>query len=140
MLNWFYSLADRARQRARRRWTPEQATGRLGEDIAHRYLSKAGLTVVARNYRTRSSHSEVDLIAWDSDVLVFVEVKTRQTEEYGAPDRAIGEEKERALLRAAREYSARVDVPWERVRFDIVNVVLAGRPAVTHFRNALRPV
>ncbi|MGH9663487.1 MAG: YraN family protein [Bryobacteraceae bacterium] len=140
MLNWFYALADRARQRARsRRWKAEQATGRMGEDLAHRHLSRAGMIVVARNYRTRSGRAEVDLIAWDSDILVFVEVKTRQNEDFGAPDRAIGEEKERALCRAAREYSGRIDVPWERVRFDVVNVVLAGTPVVTHLRNALRP-
>jgi len=140
MLRVLYEFSDSIRQRARRRqWVADQATGRLGEDIAHRHLGRAGLIVVARNYRTRSGHAEVDLIAWESSTLVFVEVKTRQTEEYGTPDRAIGEEKERSLYRAAREYSRRIDVPWERVRFDIVNVVLTTPTQVTHIRNALRP-
>lgn len=67
-------------------------------------------------------------MAWDGDVLVFVEVKTRASEEFGVPDRAVDREKQRLLDRAARDYSRRAGVPGDRVRFDIVNVVMDDPP------------
>ena len=72
--------------------------------------------------------------------LVFIEVKARQSEEFGAPDRAIGAEKLRHMERAGRDYARQADVAWVKVRFDIVNVLLRTPPAVTHLRNVLRAV
>lgn len=115
---------------------PDQALGRRGEDLAHRFLQGAGMAVVARNYRMASGAGEVDLIGWERDTLVFVEVKSRQTADYGAPERAIGEEKERSLVRAAREYARHAGVPWERVRFDVVTVVFSSPPVIAHWRDA----
>src|SRR5689334_17626740 len=72
-----YRIADRIRQRGRARaWETTRALGRRGEDIAHRYLQREGMTVVARNYRTATGAGEIDLVAWHGDTLVFVEVKT----------------------------------------------------------------
>ena len=133
-----YKFVDRLRQRARvRLMTADHALGRRGEDIAHRFLQRSGMVVVDRNYRKASGGGEVDLIGWEGDVLVFVEVKSRANDEYGAPDRAIGAEKQLSLIRAAREYARHADVPWEKVRFDVVTVVFAKPPEVTHFRDAL---
>jgi putative endonuclease len=120
-----------------RHMTPDHALGRRGEDIAHRFLQRSGMIVVDRNYRMASGGGEVDLIAWEADVLVFVEVKSRSTDEYGAPDRAIGAEKQASLLRAAREYARHADVQWDKVRFDVVNVVFDKPPKVRHYRDAL---
>lgn len=129
-------LADILRHRARlRRMTEEHALGRRGEDIAHRFLQRAGIVIVDRNYRTATGSGEVDLIGWDGNRLVFFEVKSRTTDEYGAPDRAVGEQKRVSLMRAAREYSRHAEVPWERIRFDVLNVVFTTPPAVTHFRD-----
>jgi len=90
------------RNRLRRlSWNSGHASGRRGEDVAHRFLQKRGYTVVARNYRTRNRFAEVDLIARDGEFLVFVEVKSRATEEFGEPDRAVDAEKQRNLQRAA---------------------------------------
>lgn len=111
----------------------EHALGRRGEDIAHRFLQRAGIVVVDRNYHMASGAGEVDLVGWEGDTLVFVEVKARKTDEYGAPDRAIGPEKQRSLIRAAREYARHAEVPWDKVRFDVVTVVFAAPPVVTHF-------
>src|SRR5271155_1503497 len=77
----------------RRVWTPDLATGRRGEDLAHRYLRGKGFTIVARNYRLAAGDAEADLIAWEGDHLVFVEVKSRQSGEFGPPERAVGNEK-----------------------------------------------
>jgi putative endonuclease len=136
MLTRLYEFADVLRHHGRRKHlTPDHALGRRGEDIAHRFLQRAGLIVVARNFRMASGAGEIDLVGWERDTLVFIEVKARQTDEYGAPDRAIGPEKRSSLLRAAREYARHAEVPWEKVRFDVVNVVFSTPPSITHFRD-----
>jgi putative endonuclease len=133
-----YEFADLLRHHGRRRhMTDDHALGRRGEDVAQRFLQRAGFVIVDRNYRMASGAGEVDLVGWEADTLVFVEVKSRKTEEHGAPDRAIGIEKQSSLMRAAREYARHAEVPWEKVRFDVVNVVFTTPPAVTHFRDAL---
>jgi putative endonuclease len=134
ILEFFDWLRDVAR---RRTWTPALALGRRGEDLAHRYLRRRGFIIVARNYRLSSGDAEADLIAWDGETLVFVEVKSRSTAEFGPPERAIGEEKRTHLLRIAREYTRKAGTPWERIRFDVVSVVLAKPPAIEHYRDAL---
>lgn len=142
MLLWLYQACDGWRDRARkRRWNSTRASGRRGEDLAQRYLQRHGLTVVARNWQREEGGGEIDIIAWDlaadPQKLVFVEVKSRQTEEYGSPDRAIGEEKEESLVRAARTYARRARVPWEQVRFDVVNVVFTPQLEITHRQDCL---
>jgi len=124
--------------RRRRLWSRDLATGRRGEDLAHRFLRRQGFTVVARNYRLPSGDGEADLIAWEGPALVFVEVKSRETAEYGPPERAIGEQKRAHLLRVAREYTRKTQTPWDRVRFDVVTVVLSRPPRLTLFRQALK--
>jgi putative endonuclease len=138
MLRKLYQLADRLRHRARQRhMTEDHALGRRGEDIAHRFLRSAGIIIVNRNYRMSSGAGEVDLIGWHADTLVFIEVKTRQTAEYGSPDRAIGLAKQSSMIRTAREYARHAEVPWEQVRFDVVTVVCSTPPEVTHLRDVL---
>jgi putative endonuclease len=135
-----YTFADLLRQHARQRhMTEDHALGCRGEDIAQRFLQRAGLVIVDRNYRMASGAGEVDLVGWEGETLVFVEVKSRKTDEYGAPDRAIGQNKRSSLIRAAREYARHAEVPWERVRFDVVNIVFSAPPAVTHFRDVFGP-
>ena len=127
-------------QGRRRRWKPDLALGRRGEDLAHRYLKKRGYVIVARNYRLAAGDAEADIIAWQEDTLVFVEVKSRQTDEFGAPERAVGPEKEAHLRRVAREYTRKAGIAAEQVRFDVVTVVFApaGRrnPAIQLLPNA----
>lgn len=138
MLGFIYRLSDYLRHRARRkRWTADLAAGRRGEDIAHRFLQRMGMTVVGRNYRMESGAGEIDLIAWDGETLAFVEVKSRGTDDYGAPDRAIGPQKLQTLLRAARDYARRSETPWDKVRFDVVCVLLRSPPEITHYRDVL---
>jgi len=117
------SLLFRAGDALRRRRHPEDH-GRIGEDLAHRYLRRRGCTVVARNYRTPSGSGEIDIVAWEGGKLAFVEVKTRATAEFGAPEGAVDIEKRARLRRAAYDYARRANIPWEQTRFDIVSVVL----------------
>ncbi|HZT29579.1 MAG TPA: YraN family protein [Bryobacteraceae bacterium] len=134
-----YRLADalRGRRRARSE-SPEAAHGRRGEDLAQRHLQQRGLTVVARNWRPRSGPGELDLVAWEGATLVFVEVKTRASDDVRSPESAVDAEKREHLRRAAREYARRSGVPWEQARFDIVSVVLENPPAVRWIRDAFR--
>lgn len=132
------ALLDRLRDTRRRKlWTRDQATGRRGEDLAHRYLRKHGFVIVARNYRLSAGDAEADLIARDGDELVVVEVKTRESDAFGPPDRAIGIEKQRALKRVAREYARRAGVSEAQVRFDVVAITLKPRVHIEHFRGNL---
>lgn len=121
----------------RRKWPATLALGRRGEDLAHRFLRSKGFIIAARNYRLSSGDAEADLIAWDGDTLVFVEVKSRESADFGPPERAIGEEKRQHLLRIAREYIRKSATPWSRIRFDIVSVLMTKPPAIEHFRDAL---
>ena len=129
---------DRLRDLRRRRiWTADQSAGRRGEDLAHRFLRRQGFTIVARNYRLPTGDAEADLIAWEGSTLVFVEVKSRASEEYGPPERAIGDEKRRHLLRLARAFTRKSETPWEQVRFDVVTVVFSRPPEIKLVRNAI---
>jgi putative endonuclease len=129
---------DRLRDFRRRRiWTADHASGRRGEDLAHRFLRRQGFTIVARNYRLASGDAEADLIAWEGSTLVFVEVKSRASAEFGPPERAIGDEKRRHLLRLARAYTRKSETPWEKVRFDVVTVVFSRPTQIQLIRNAI---
>jgi putative endonuclease len=131
VIAWLYRIGDRLRHRARRASLPLGAVnGRLGEDLAHRLLRKHGFTIVARNYRPPSGGGEIDLIAYDGGRLVFVEVKTRASTDFGAPEDAVDQEKQIFIERAARDYARRREVDWNAVRFDVVNVVLGDPPQI----------
>ena len=126
-----FQLMDWLRHRARsKRVSPDLALGQRGEDLAHRFLRDKGYTVVARNYRLASGDAEADIIAWHDDALVFVEVKSRSTDEFGPPEGAVNPEKARHIRRVAREYARKADVPLDRVRFDVVSVVFSKPPNV----------
>ena len=125
--------------RRSRQWSATLASGRRGEDLAHRFLRRQGFVVVARNHRLATGDAEADLIAWEGEALVIVEVKSRGSADHGPPDRALSEEKFHHMRRVAREYAAKTATPWEQVRFDVVTVVLTDPPEVTLHRGVARP-
>jgi len=134
MTGLLYRAADALRHRVQ-----PADHGRLGEDLAHRYLRRRGLTIVARRYRPPAGGGEIDLVAWQGETVVFVEVKTRATAEFGTPDRAVDREKQSYLRRAGRDYARRAGIDWSRVRFDIVSVVLTHPPFIEWFPDAFAP-
>jgi putative endonuclease len=111
-------------------------TGRRGEDLAHRHLRAKGFVVVARNWRPPQGGGEIDIVAWEGDWLVFVEVKTRTSAQWSAPERDIDAEKINTLRRAARDYVRRANADESRVRFDAI--LVTGR-AIDHLRDAFAP-
>jgi putative endonuclease len=132
-------LSDRVRQsKETKTLTAEAALGRKGEDLAHRYLQKAGYAVVARNYRA-GADSEIDIVARKNDLVVFVEVKSRRTAEYGAPERAIDSKKHKNIMRGARAFTTRGALDWSQVRFDVISVVFTDPPSILHQQDAFYP-
>jgi putative endonuclease len=111
-----YRIADACRYRK------HGNLGQRGEDLAHRHLRRNGFTVVARNWRPPQGGGEIDIVAWEGDALVFVEVKTRASGEWSAPERDIDAEKINALRRAARDYVRRSGADESRVRFDAIAI------------------
>ncbi|MDG3005292.1 YraN family protein [Paludisphaera mucosa] len=108
--------------------------GDRGERAAARLLRREGLRVLRRGYRT--AHGEIDLIARDGDVLVFVEVKARRR---GVPAEAVTVEKQRRLTLAALHFLKRHGLLECRSRFDVVSVLWPdddGEPTLEHYRDA----
>ncbi len=130
LLKPLYRIADALRYRK------HGDVGRFGEDLAHRYLRRNGFTVVARNWRPPQGGGEIDIIAREGDWLVFVEVKTRSSGQWSAPERDIDNEKIAYVRRAARDYIRRSNADESRIRFDAVSIT--GRK-VSHLRDAFPP-
>ncbi len=100
------------------------ATGRLGERIAQRFLESLGYRVIDQNVLYRGG--EIDLVAWQGETLVFVEVKTRTTAALASTLESVHTSKQRRLVRAAEAYLARAGLHPGETRFDVVVVVGVG--------------
>ncbi|MEQ1861034.1 MAG: YraN family protein [Chthoniobacteraceae bacterium] len=115
------------------------ALGRLGEDLAAKHLRRNGYKVLYRNFRHKRG-GEVDIVCRDkrSGELVFVEVKTRTSRDFGAPSHAVDAEKRDLIARGAIAWLRLLDFPDIRYRFDIVEVIAprGGRAEVTVLENA----
>lgn len=129
---------DRVRHRLRsRRMAPSKALGSRAEDMAHRYLQRLGYRVVARNYRPPSGHGEIDIVAFEGNTLVCVEVKARTTDEVSAPERAVGKLKRAALEAASIACARRYGVSPSDVRFDLLAIVMTTPPSIRLDRGSL---
>ena len=100
----------------------------LGERAARKQLKRAGLKFLTANFR--SARGEIDLVFHDQDCLVFVEVKTRSSEEWVRPAAAVNKERRQRLTRAALDYLRLLKNPAVKVRFDIVEVLLENGAAM----------
>jgi putative endonuclease len=103
-------------------WTRKQL-GAYGEQLAEKELAGRGYRIAERNWRCRTG--EIDRIAWDGDVLVFVEVRTRRyTGTFGTPEESVDSRKQRQVRETAQVYlhMCRLHDAW--VRFDLISVYL----------------
>jgi len=106
--------------------------GRLGEAYAAAYLEQRGYRLVAanftlpvgRNLRGAVVNNEIDLVAYDGEILCFVEVKTRSSDWFAPPQINVDLRKRRQVARAARAYRRLFELENEPYRFDVVTVVL----------------
>lgn len=108
--------------------------GREGEDRAARYLSKQGYRVIERNYSTRNG--EIDLIAIENGTVVFVEVKTRTSDAYGAPELAVNPQKQKKMIKAALSYIKYKKLHQVPCRFDVIAISGPNDAYVELIRNA----
>jgi putative endonuclease len=96
-------------------------TGRKGERLACRFLMRQGFDILARRFR--GHQGEIDLIAFEGTTLVFIEVKTRSSRDYGDPWEFVDWEKQQRFRLTAEEFIARYDIAQYAYRFDIVSVI-----------------
>lgn len=117
--------------------TSQQEQGKKGELIALEYLKSKGYNILEQNWT--SGHLEVDIIASTSDFIVIVEVKTRKSSTFGAPEDFVTKLKQRNLIRAASNYITKTGFTKE-VRFDIISVIAdGGVESVKHLEDAFKP-
>jgi len=116
----------------------EEPRGRRGEKLAARFLKRQGYRILRRNCRNK--YGEIDLVARDGNEVVFVEVKTRVSGDWGDPAKAVNRPKQRRLRLAAERFATRAEIRDFPLRFDIVAIVLPddGAPDIRHYRNAFR--
>jgi putative endonuclease len=109
-------------------------TGNKGENLAADFLIRKGFQVVAKNYRY--SRGEIDLIVQQNDWLIFVEVKTRSSSQFGEPEEFVDVAKATKIFEAAEGYIFSNN--WlGHVRFDVVSVKLGADIEITHFEDAI---
>jgi putative endonuclease len=115
-----------------------QKLGKTGEDLAVRELTARGYAILDRRYRTR--RGEIDIVCEDRGMIVFVEVRTRTTREFGRPEESVNELKRRKVTAMAVDYLARRRMTERPCRFDVVAIESAeygGRePRITVYENA----
>ncbi|MEI6084406.1 MAG: YraN family protein [Verrucomicrobiota bacterium] len=102
--------------------TAKMALGERGEQFAAKYLRRHGYKILVRRFKTRAG--EMDIICRHKDWLVFVEVKTRKSDDYGQPSEAVTREKQKHMSKVALEYLRMLGNPPIHWRFDIVEVIL----------------
>lgn len=112
--------------------------GGWGETIAAEYLTGNGYVILERNFRTQ--YGEIDLIALDKEILVFVEVKTRTSRKFGYPEEAISPKKKEHLLASAQSYLQTHQEMERDWRIDVLAIERIDRnslPEITQFENII---
>ncbi len=114
---------------------PRTQVGRTGEDLAFKLLKKKGYRILERNYK--SPLGEIDIIAREGKTLVFVEVKTRSTADFGTAKWAVDPRKQRKVSMVALDYLKRNSLLEQPARFDVVAIDLdQEREKIELFQNA----
>jgi putative endonuclease len=115
------------------------AHGKRGEELAAEYLERLGFQILARNWRSTFTRNEIDIVAKDGDCIVFVEVKSARTRQFGEPLSWITPRKQAAIINAARAYMAQLEDPSTDFRFDAIAIApsrTTGQPAIDHVCSA----
>lgn len=115
-----------------------QVLGKMGEEIAVRYLQQKGYVIIDRNVRLRVG--EIDVVAKDDDTLVLVEVRTRRSARFGTALESVGPQKRRQLWRTATHYIASKNLHESDCRIDVISVSWSPSkdgPIIEHIENAI---
>ena len=129
-----------ARRRGRESVLPAHLlTGIEGEDAAYFCLRRKGYVVVARRWSAGNLPGDIDLIAWQGELLCFIEVKTRTARDLSPAEIAVDSHKRNTLRRLARQYVRQLPLPQApEIRFDVVSVYLVPgeEKQFAHFENS----
>jgi len=131
------ALSNRWRRRFSRSSPDHIKRGAIGEKLACRYLRRNGYKILYRNFRGRTG-GEIDIVCRNGDTLVFVEVKTRSSEDFGRPFETIGRDQQHRISRGALAWLRMLDNPDILFRFDVVEVVMSenSKPRLELIKNA----
>ncbi|MDX1621373.1 MAG: YraN family protein [Nitriliruptorales bacterium] len=114
--------------------------GEQGEQLAAELLTAHGLQIVARNWRLSSGavRGELDIVALDHDQaqVVVCEVKTRRDRAFGGPLAAVTPQKQAKLRQLALAFVSEAELPYYRIRFDVVGIIWGSPPEVLHLEGA----
>ena len=108
--------------------------GAAGEKIAREYLEKSGYKILNTNFHY-SKYSEVDIIEKEKNTIVFVEVKTRSTTNYGHPFESINPKKLEHIYAAALYYLQQTKEQHKNFRIDVISVLTPENPKIEHLKN-----
>jgi putative endonuclease len=122
LLEQFAHVSDGLSTRFRRQQPDHLELGRRGEEAAYFYLRRHGYIVVARGWRSGKVRGDLDLVAWEKDVLCFVEVKTRTSRSFATAESSVDDDKTRVLRRMARQYLHMLPIAPNQVRFDVLSI------------------
>ena len=112
--------------------------GKIGEELAAQYLVDKGYVILERNWRAH--RKEIDIIAIDDNDIVFVEVKTRQDDEFGSPEMAVNQKKRAHIYAAASSYYYEHKIDLD-VRFDVIAILYHdGTPEINHIVDAFHSI
>jgi putative endonuclease len=114
--------------------------GTRGERVAARHLKRLGYRILKKNYTC--AVGEIDIIAADGDQVVFVEVKTRRSDEAADPENSVNRAKQRKIIRTAKVFLSQYGAQNIASRFDVISVLLpdGGKAAIEHFIDAFAAV
>ena len=113
------------------------SVGAIGEQLARKFLKRLGYRILETGFSVRQG--EIDIIAVDKRVVVFVEVKTWTRSGQGGPSDAVDDRKQKRITSAALQYLKQNRLLETAARFDVVQVILeteSGEPEIRHFQNA----
>ena len=105
----------------------QRSKGKIGEDVAANFLKENGYEILEQNYYF--NHGEIDIVAKEGNVLVFVEVKSRRTTTFGEPEESVTPKKQELLRRTAEGYVIEKNIEDMNCRFDVVSVVMKNGKA-----------
>ena len=115
----------------------KQQLGKEGEKLATQHLIAKGYSILAKNYR--HGYAEIDIVAQIDKTVVFVEVKTRETDKYGQPEDFVSHSKIKKLAEGAEGYIEEYDINLD-ARYDIISIILnKHQTEINHFEDAFWP-
>jgi putative endonuclease len=113
-----------------------QKIGKWGEDAVATYLAERGYEIIARNART--PYGEIDIVAKQADIYIFVEVKTRTSNKMGLPEESVNLRKQAHMLACAEHYAAEKAIDHWQIDVISVEGKVGLVPKITHFENAIQ--